>query len=70
MTSLFTQEEIQERLTNLLNKRDLVRKNRVNLLKKYTSKSTQEVKAEEEDFKLYQLDIEIETLERRLEKMF
>lgn len=70
MTSLFTQEEIQERLTNLLNKRDLVRKNRVNLLKKYTSKSTQEAKAQEEDCKLYQIDIEIETLERRLEKMF
>lgn len=70
MASLYTKEELQEKLTNLLNKKDLVQSKRVDLLKKYSAKATQVKKDQAESAKLHSIDLEIEELERRLEKMF
>ena len=39
MPTLYTQEEIQENLAKLLNKRDLTQNKRIDLLKKHTSKN-------------------------------
>ena len=44
MGSLFSRDELMYQLTELRNKRDLVQKNRVAILKKYTRKATQEKK--------------------------
>jgi hypothetical protein len=70
MPTLYTQEEIQENLSKLLNKRDLVQNKRVALLKKHTAKSGITKKQQEENTKVDQLDLEIENWERRLEKLF
>ena len=58
------------RLSELRDKRDLVQKNRVAILKKYTRKVTQEKKDVEASVELYQLELKIEDVERRLEKLF
>ncbi len=70
MPTLYTQEEIQENLTNLLNKRDLVQSKRVALLKKHTSKNGPTEKQRADKTSLDQLDLEIENWERRLENLF
>ena len=70
MPTLYTQEEIQENLTKLLNKRDLVQNKRVALLKKHTSKNGLTEKQRAENTSLDQLDLEIENWERRLENLF
>lgn len=68
MSSLYTEEELHAKLTNLLNQKDLVQKNRVALLKKYTSKATIAKKEVEQSEKAHRLDLQIEELERRIEK--
>jgi hypothetical protein len=70
MPTLYTQEEIQENLTKLLNKRDLVQNKRVALLKKHTSKNGPTSKDQAANTSLDQLDLEIENWERRLENLF
>lgn len=57
-------------LTELRDKRDLVQKKRIAILDKYTRKATQEKKDIEAGISLYQLELKIEEVERRLEKMF
>ncbi len=70
MGFIYSKEELMSRLSELRDKRDLVQKNRVAILKKYTRKVTQEKKDVEAGVKLYQLELQIEDVERRLEKLF
>lgn len=70
MGFIYSKEELMNRLSELRDKRDLVQKNRVEILTKYTRKVTQEKKDVEAGVKLYQLELQIEDVERRLEKLF
>tara|TARA_B100000614_G_scaffold12972_1_gene10991 strand:+ start:56 stop:268 length:213 start_codon:yes stop_codon:yes gene_type:complete len=70
MGFIYSKEELMNRLSELRDKRDLVQKNRVAILKKYTRKVTQEKKDVEASVELYQLELKIEDVERRLEKLF
>ena len=70
MGFIYSKEELMSRLSELRYKRDLVQKNRVAILKKYTRKVTQEKKDVEASVELYQLELKIEDVERRLEKLF
>ena len=70
MGFIYSKEELINRLSELRNKRDVVQKNRVAILKKYTRKVTQEKKDVEASVQLYQLELQIEDVERRLEKLF
>ena len=70
MGFIYSKEELMNRLSELRDKRDLVQKNRVAILKKYTRKVTQEKKDVEASVKLYQLELQIEDVERRLDKLF
>ncbi len=70
MGFIYSKEELMNRLSELRDKRDLVQKNRVAILEKYTRKVTQEKKDVEASVKLYQLELQIEDVERRLEKLF
>ncbi|MBI34238.1 MAG: hypothetical protein CMP67_02630 [Flavobacteriales bacterium] len=70
MGFIYSKEELMSRLSELRNKRDLIQKNRVEILKKYTRKTTQEKKEVEAGVQLYQLELQIEDVERRLEKLF
>jgi|TARA_B100000401_G_scaffold346956_1_gene244778 hypothetical protein len=70
MGFIYSKEELMNRLSELRDKRDLVQKNRVAILEKYTRKVTQEKKDIEASVKLYQLELQIEDVERRLEKLF
>ena len=70
MGFIYSKEELMSRLSELKNKRDLVQKNRVAILEKYTRKATQEKKQIETSVELYQLELQIEDFERRLEKLF
>tara|TARA_B100001142_G_scaffold262614_1_gene265627 strand:- start:204 stop:416 length:213 start_codon:yes stop_codon:yes gene_type:complete len=70
MGSIYSKEELMNRLSELRDKRDLVQKNRVAILEKYTRKTTQEKKQTEASVELYQLELQIEDFERRLEKLF
>tara|TARA_Y100000589_G_scaffold329530_1_gene376369 strand:- start:14098 stop:14310 length:213 start_codon:yes stop_codon:yes gene_type:complete len=70
MGFIYSKEELMSRLSELRDKRDLVQKNRVAILKKYTRKVTQEKKDVEASVELYQLELQIEDVERRLEKLF
>jgi hypothetical protein len=70
MGFIYSKEELMNRLSELRDKRDLVQKNRVAILTKYTRKVTQEKKDVEAGVKLYQLELQIEDVERRLEKLF
>ena len=47
-----------------------MQKNRVAILEKYTRKATQEKIDVEAGIELYQLELKIEDVERRLEKLF
>lgn len=58
-----------DQLCELRDKRDLIQKNRVAILKKYTRKATQEKKEVEAGIQLHQLELKIEDVERKLEKM-
>ena len=69
MGSIYSKEELMNRLSELRDKRDLVQKNRVAILEKYTRKTTQEKKQTEASVELYQLELQIEDFERRLEKL-
>ncbi|MBL56245.1 MAG: hypothetical protein CMP61_03560 [Flavobacteriales bacterium] len=70
MGSIYSKDELVSQLTALKDKRDLVQKNRVAILEKYTRKATQEKKDVEAGIELYQLELKIEDVERRLEKLF
>ncbi len=70
MGFIYSKEELMSRLSELRDKRDLVQKNRVAILKRYTRKVTQEKKDVEAGAELYQLELKIEDIERRLEKLF
>ena len=70
MGFIYSKEELMNRLSELRDKRDLVQKNRVAILEKYTRKATQEKKQIEASVELYQLELQIEDFERRLEKLF
>ena len=70
MGFIYSKEELMNRLSELRDKRDLVQKNRVAILEKYTRKTTQEKKQTEASVELYQLELQIEDFERRLEKLF
>ena len=70
MGSIYSKDELMDQLTQLRDKRDLVQKNRVAILKKYTRKATQEKKDVEAGVTLYQLELQIEDVERKLEKLF
>jgi len=70
MPTLYTREEIQKNLTNLLKKRDLIQNRRVALLKKHTAKNKASSAPKQDSSSMHQLDLEIENWERRLEKMF
>tara|TARA_Y100000589_G_scaffold319593_1_gene348338 strand:+ start:16 stop:228 length:213 start_codon:yes stop_codon:yes gene_type:complete len=70
MGFIYSKEELVNRLTELKHKRDLIQKNRVAILEKYTRKATQEKKQIEASVELYQLELQIEDFERRLEKLF
>lgn len=70
MGFIYSKEELMNRLSELRDKRDLVQKNRVAILKKYTRRVTQEKKDVEASVELYQLELKIEDVERRLEKLF
>ena len=70
MGFIYSKEELMSRLSELRDKRDLVQKNRVAILEKYTRKTTQEKKQTEASVELYQLELQIEDFERRLEKLF
>tara|TARA_B100001778_G_scaffold204352_1_gene168863 strand:+ start:1966 stop:2178 length:213 start_codon:yes stop_codon:yes gene_type:complete len=70
MGFIYSKEELMNRLSELRDKRDLVQKNRVAILTKYTRKVTQEKKDVEASVKLYQLELQIEDVERRLDKLF
>ncbi len=70
MGLIYSKEELMNRLSELRDKRDLVQRNRVAILKKYTRKVTQEKKDVEASVELYQLELQIEDVERRLEKLF
>lgn len=70
MATLYTREEIEKNLTNLLKKRDLVQSKRVALLKKHTAKNTSSSKSQQDSSAMHKLDLEIENWERRLEKLF
>jgi len=70
MGSIYSKDELVNQLTELKDKRDLVQKKRVAILEKYTRKATQEKKEVEAGIELYQLELKIEDVERRLEKLF
>ena len=70
MGFIYSKEELMSRLSELRDKRDFVQKNRVAILEKYTRKTTQEKKQTEASVELYQLELQIEDFERRLEKLF
>tara|TARA_B100000963_G_C22524948_1_gene624836 strand:- start:260 stop:472 length:213 start_codon:yes stop_codon:yes gene_type:complete len=70
MGYIYSKEELISRLSELRDKRDWVQKKRLAILKKYTRKVTQEKKDVEASVKLYQIELQIEDLERRLEKLF
>tara|TARA_Y100000589_G_scaffold316488_1_gene341283 strand:- start:232 stop:444 length:213 start_codon:yes stop_codon:yes gene_type:complete len=70
MGFIYSKEELMNRLSELRDKRDLIQKNRVAILEKYTRKATQEKKQIEASVELYQLELQIEDFERRLEKLF
>ncbi len=70
MGSIYSKDNLMNQLTELRDKRDLVQKKRIAILDKYTRKATQEKKDIEAGISLYQLELKIEEVERRLEKMF
>lgn len=70
MGFIYSKEELMSRLSELRDKRDFVQKNRVAILEKYTRKATQEKKQIEASVELYQLELQIEDIERRLDKLF
>ena len=69
MGSIYSKNELMDQLCELRDKRDLIQKNRVAILKKYTRKATQEKKEVEAGIQLHQLELKIEDVERKLEKM-
>lgn len=69
MGSIYSKDELMDQLCELRDKRDLIQKNRVAILKKYTRKATQEKKEVEAGIQLHQLELKIEDVERKLEKM-
>ncbi len=70
MGSVYSKDELLDQLSELRNKRDLIQKNRVAILEKYTRKATQEQKQVEAGIELHQLELKIEDVERKLEKLF
>ncbi len=70
MGSIYSKDNLMNQLTELRDKRDLVQKKRIAILDKYTRKATQEKKDIEAGISLYHLELKIEEVERRLEKMF
>lgn len=70
MGSIYSKDQLMDQLTELRNKRDLVQKNRVAILEKYTRKATQEKKEVEVGIELHQIELKIEDVERKLEIMF
>ena len=70
MGSIYSKDDLLDQLAELRNKRDLVQKNRVAILERYTRKATQEKKDVEAGIELHQLELRIEDVERKLEKMF
>jgi hypothetical protein len=70
MGSIYSKDQLVNQLTQLKDKRDLVQKSRVAILEKYSRKVTQEKKEVEAGIELYQLELKIEEVERRLEKLF
>ena len=70
MGSLFSRDELMYQLTELRNKRDLVQKNRVAILKKYTRKATQEKKEVEANLEMNVLEMRIENIEGKLDRLF
>jgi hypothetical protein len=70
MEFIYSKEELLGRLSQLRDKRDSVQRNRVAILEKYTRKVTQQKKDIEASVELYQIELQIEDVERRLEKLF
>jgi hypothetical protein len=70
MESLFSKDELMDQLTELRNKRDLAQKNRVAILKKYTRKATQEKKEVEASLEMSDLEMKIENVEGKLDRLF
>ena len=60
MGSIYSKDELMDQLAELRNKRDLVQKNRVAILERYTRKATQEKKEVEAGIELHQLELRIE----------
>lgn len=70
MGTIFSENELIDQLNDLRSKRDLIQKNRVAILKKYTRKATQEQKEQETNLELHQVELQIENVERKLEVLF
>lgn len=70
MGTIFSENELIDQLNDLRSKRDLIQKNRVAILKKYTSKATQEQTEQETNLELHQVELQIENVERKLEVLF
>ena len=66
MEFIYSKEELLGRLSQLRDKRDSVQRNRVAILEKYTRKVTQQKKDIEASVELYQIELQIEDVERRL----
>lgn len=70
MGTIFSENELIDQLNDLRSKRDLIQKNRVAILKKYTRKATQEQKEQETNLELHQVELQIENVERKLDVLF
>lgn len=69
MEVLYSRDELMKQLDALKSQRDQVQKNRVAVLEKYTRKATQEKKEKEVNITLYDLELQIENVERKLDSL-
>lgn len=69
MEVLYSRDDLMEQLDALKSQRDQVRKNRVAVLEKYTRKATQDKKEQEVNIELYDLQLQIEGVERKLDSL-
>lgn len=69
MEVLYSRDDLMEQLDALKSQRDQVRKNRVAVLEKYTRKATQDKKEKEVNIELYDIQLQIEDVERKLDSL-
>lgn len=69
MQTMYTREELENQIETLRNKLDVAQQKRVELLKKYSSRTTPTKAQENANIQLHDLERKLESLENKLDKL-